>query len=135
MRNKIQVGDSVSITKTFSDEDVCQYADLSMDRNPIHLDQDVAAESMFGQRIVHGMLVASLFSGLLGMKLPGKGSIYLSQQVKFKAPVYLGDEITASVEVMGVREDKPIVSLRTYCTNAKGVVVVDGEAVVMVPEG
>ena len=82
-----KVGDSDSITKRFSPEDVARFAEVSADANPIHLDDAAAAESVFGQRVVHGMLVGSLFSALIGMQLPGKGSIYLGQNLSFKAPV------------------------------------------------
>ncbi|MCL4158562.1 UNVERIFIED_CONTAM: hypothetical protein GTU68_012634, partial [Idotea baltica] len=99
---KFNVGDNASITKRFSSEDVVQFADVSEDNNPIHLDDAAAAESIFGQRVVHGMLVGSLFSALIGTKLPGKGSIYLGQNLSFKAPVMIDDEITATVEVTSV---------------------------------
>jgi len=131
--SNIQVGDKASVKQKFIDTDVKEFSKLSLDTNPLHLDADFAGDSIFGQRIVHGMLVASLFSGLLGMKLPGAGSIYLGQTLSFKGPVYLGDEVTATVEVIKIREDKPIVTLRTYCTKQDGSVVIDGEAVVKVP--
>ena len=79
------------------------------------------------------MLTASLFSGLLGEKLPGKGTIYLGQTLKFSAPVPIGEKVTATVEIINIREDKPIITLRTYCTDSKGNLVIDGEAVVLVP--
>lgn len=132
MNSKIKVGDKVSVTKIFSDENVRDFSKLSLDTNPIHLDSAYAEESIFGQRIVHGMLVASLFSGLLGVELPGKGSIYLGQSLSFTAPVHIGEEITATVEVIKIRTDKPIVTLRTFCLNSKGFVVIDGEAIVKV---
>jgi acyl dehydratase len=78
------------------------------------------------------MLVASLFSGLLGKELPGEGSIYLGQSLRFVAPVYPGDELTAMVEITNIREDKPILTMRTTCVNADGTVVIEGEAVVKV---
>jgi acyl dehydratase len=81
---------------------------------------------------VHGILVASLFSGLIGMKLPGEGSIYLGQHLSFKAPVAIGEQVTASVEIIKIRKDKPIITLRTVCVNSEGKVVIDGEAVVKV---
>ena len=130
MNANLKVGDKVSVTKIFSDEDVRDFSNLSLDKNPLHLDSIYAKKSLFGQRIVHGMLVASLFSGLLGVELPGEGSIYLGQSLSFPAPVFIGDEITATVEVVKIREDKPIVTLRTFCVNSQGVVVVDGEAIV-----
>ena len=132
MKSDLNVGDKTSVSKIFTDEDVRGFSDLSLDKNPIRLDQAFAEESIFGKRIVHGMLVASLFSGLLGMKLPGEGSIYLGQSLSFKAPIYIGDEVTATVEIIKIREDKPIVTLKTVCVNSKGVVVIEGEAVVKV---
>ncbi len=107
-----------------------QFANISKDTNPIHLDEKFAANSVFGQKVVHGMLVASLFSGLIGVELPGQGSIYLGQSLSFKAPVPIGEKVTASVEIIKIREDKPIVTLSTICVNATGEVVVEGEAVV-----
>lgn len=132
MKSNLKMGDKVSISKCFTETDVQLFSELSLDENPLHLDPDFAKESIFGQRIVHGMLVSSLFSGLLGCQLPGEGSIYLGQSLRFKAPVYLGDEVTATVEVLQVRPDKPIVTLRTYAINQNGKLVIDGEAVVKV---
>ena len=131
MANQLKIGDSASVTKAFSQEEVIQFADISGDHNPIHLDEAFAAESIFGQLIVHGMLVASLFSGLIGEELPGQGTIYLSQTVSFKAPVLIAEEVTATVEVVAMREDKPIITLKTTCRNAAGKVVIKGEAVVL----
>jgi acyl dehydratase len=130
---KIKVGDKVSMTKVITEEDVRQFADISNDTNPIHLDEEFASGSIFGQRIAHGMLVASLFSGLIGKKLPGEGTVYLGQNLKFRAPVPIGARVTASVEVIKIREDKPIATLRTVCMNEIGEVVIDGEAVVRIP--
>ena len=133
MKRKLKIGDKASRSKVFTQDEVKVFAQISTDTNPIHLDADFAAASVFGQRIVHGMLVSSLFSGLLGAELPGEGTIYLGQNLSFKAPVPVGDEVTASVEVIKIREDKPIVTLRTLCIDSQGKVVVDGEAVVMAP--
>jgi acyl dehydratase len=132
MSSDLKVGDKATVVKIFTDEDVLDFSNLSLDKNPIHLDQSFAEKSIFGKKIVHGMLVASLFSGLLGMKLPGKGSIYLSQSLSFTAPIYIGEKVTATVEVINIRPDKPIVTLRTFCLNSKGLLVVEGEAVVKV---
>lgn len=132
MDRTIQVGDKAFISKAFTEQEVFRFAEISTDKNPLHLDKDFGRTSIFGRRIVHGMLVASLFSGLIGMELPGEGSIYLGQNLNFKAPVAIGEEITASVEIIRIREDKPIVTLRTVCTNSAGKVVIDGEAVVKV---
>lgn len=130
MRKDLKVGDKVSLSKVFTEDDVRQFAHVSEDTNPIHLDEEFAAASVFGQRIVHGMLAASLFSGLIGVKLPGEGSIYLGQNLSFKAPIPIGEEVTATVEIVKIREDKPIVTLRTDCVNSEGQVVIEGEAVV-----
>lgn len=126
----LKIGDKASITKIFTKEEVKQYADLSTDKNPIHIDDNFAKDTIFGQCIVHGMLVASLFSGLLGEKLPGKGTIYLGQNLLFIHPVFIGEQVTVSVEVTKIRKDKPIVTLQTLCKNSEGEIVIDGEAVV-----
>jgi len=130
MSRDLKVGDTASVSKIFTDEDVLGFSNLSLDNNPIHLDQSYAENSVFGKKIVHGMLAASLFSGLLGMKLPGEGSIYLGQSLSFTAPIYIGDRVTATVEIVNIRPDKPIITLRTYCLNSEGSLVIDGEAVV-----
>jgi len=132
MDKTLRVGDRAQISKAFSEEEVFRYAEISTDMNPLHLDKEFGRASIFDQRVVHGMLVASLFSGLIGMKLPGKGSIYLGQNLSFKAPVGIGEEVTATVEIIKIREDKPIVTVRTTCVNAGGMIVIEGEAVVKV---
>ncbi|MDX1764281.1 MAG: MaoC family dehydratase [bacterium] len=131
-RKRLKVGDKASARRVFTREDVVHFSGLSLDRNPIHLDEAFAAASVFGQPIVHGMLVASLFSGLIGVELPGEGSIYLGQNLRFKAPVPVGEEVTASVEIVKIRADKPIITLRTLCLNHVGEIAIDGEAVVKV---
>jgi acyl dehydratase len=134
MGNILKVGNKAFVSKAFSEEEVFQFANISTDRNPLHLDKDFGEATVFGQRIVHGMLVASLFSGLIGTELPGVGSIYLGQNLTFKAPVAIDEQVTASVEIIHVREDKPIVTLRTLCINSEGTVVIEGEAVVKAME-
>ena len=129
----VAVGQRVSYTRPISADDISLFAALTGDCNPVHLDNAYAATTPFGHRIAHGMLVASLISAAIANDLPGPGSVYLGQTLKFLAPVYPDDTITATVEVVGVREDKPIVTLRTICTNQNGVQVIDGEAVVLVP--
>ncbi len=133
MKRELKVGDTASITRLFTDEDVRLYADLSTDHNPVHLDEDFAKQTQFGQRIVHGMLVSSLFSALLGEHLPGHGTIYMSQNIQFKAPVYLNTPVIATVEIVNIREGKPIVTLQTTCVDESGKVLVTGEAVMFVP--
>ena len=132
MSNTLKVGDKAVLSRSFTEEEVFQFANISTDKNPLHLDKDFGGASVFGQRIVHGMLVASLFSGLIGMKLPGEGSIYLGQNLTFKAPVAIDEQVTASIEIINIREDKPIITLRTVCINSEGTVVIEGEAVVKI---
>jgi len=130
----LKVGDSAEISKTIADADVRAFAELTGDHNPVHLDEGYAASTRFGRRIAHGMLGASLISAVLANELPGRGTVYLSQTLRFTAPVFLGDTVTARVTVKSVREDKPVVTLETVCTNERGERVVEGEAVVLVPK-
>jgi len=132
MGKMLRIGDKAILSKAFTEEEVFRFAELSTDKNPLHLDKDFGRASIFGQRIVHGMLVASLFSGLIGMQLPGEGSIYLGQTLAFKAPVAIGEQVTATVEIIKIREDKPIVTLRTLCIDSGGKVLIEGEALVKV---
>jgi acyl dehydratase len=124
-------GDKASRSLTITDETIRLFADLSGDHNPVHLDDAYAAETRFGRRIAHGMIAASLTSATLANELPGPGSVYLSQTLTFKAPVFPGDTITATVEVQQVRPDKPIVTLSTLCTNQAGAAVLEGQAVIL----
>ncbi len=126
-----KVGDEAAITKRITSEDILMFAEVSTDNNPVHLDDAYAATTRFGKRIAHGIISAGLISAVIGTKLPGVGAIYLSQTLKFKAPVYIGDVITARAVVKAIREDKPIMTLQTVCTNQDGKEVTDGEAVVM----
>ena len=127
-----QKGAGASITKKISAEDVETFANLTGDKNPVHLDEAYARRTRFGKRIAHGMLGASLISTVLGMYLPGPGTIYLSQTLQFLAPVYLDDVLTAEVTVTNVREDKPIITLETRCLNQDDTLVLMGEAKVLV---
>ena len=124
------VGTRAERIRIITDADIVHFAEVSGDRNPLHLNEEYAAHSLFGKRIAHGFLTGSLISALIGMDLPGAGSIYLGQTLKFLAPVYIGDTITASVEVISTREDKRLVTLRTDCTNQDGKLVLTGEAIV-----
>jgi 3-hydroxybutyryl-CoA dehydratase len=128
-----RIGDSASISKTFTDDDVLTFANISGDKNPIHLDEDYAAKTRFGKRLVHGILTSGLISALLGMELPGPGSIYIKQTLNFRAPVFIGDTITVKVTVTNIRKDKPIITLDTICTNQDEILVIDGEAVLLTP--
>ena len=129
---RIKVGDTASSTRKITDADILGFAALSGDHNPLHLDDSYAATTRFGKRVAHGMFSASLISAVLGNDLPGTGSIFLSQTLKFLAPVYPGDILTARVTVTDVREDKPIVTLETVCENQRGETIIRGEAVVLV---
>ena len=115
---------------TITEADIVRFADISGDHNPVHLDAEYAARSPFGERIAHGFLTGAYISAVLGMELPGPGSIYLGQTLKFLAPVHIGDTIKVNVEVIAVREEKRVITLRTDCTNQKGVVVLTGEATI-----
>ena len=125
----LQIGQTAQLSKTITDEDVRRFAELSLDTNPVHLDEEYARQSLFGQRISHGMLYGSLISAVLGTKLPGPGCIYLSQTFKFSKPVFLGDTITAQVEITALNEEKRLVTLNTSCLNQQGQPVLTGEAV------
>jgi 3-hydroxybutyryl-CoA dehydratase len=127
-----KIGDSASISKTITDRDIQAFADVTGDHNPLHLDDEYAAKTRFGRRIAHGMLSASLISAVLANELPGAGSVYLSQTLKFVKPVFPGDTVTARVTVTGVREDKPIITLETVCVNQRNELVLKGEATVLV---
>ena len=125
-------GDSRSLTKTIGHAEVAVFAELSEDRNPIHLCDEAAAASPFGGRVAHGMLSASLFSAIIGERLPGRGTIYLSQSLRFRAPVRVGDEVTASVTVLEVTPERR--RARLMCEARVGeTLVIDGEAEVLVP--
>lgn len=127
------VGDHATIAHIITPSAVDQFAELTGDTNPVHLDDDYAAQTRFKRRIAHGMLGAGLISAVLGTRLPGPGSIYLSQTLRFAAPIHLGDRLETRVEIIAMRSDKPIATLRTSCTNQDGVLVIDGEAVLMLP--
>jgi acyl dehydratase len=133
MQMELKLGASASRTKRITAEDIEAFARASGDMNPVHLDAAYAATTPFGRRIAHGLLTASIVSAVLGNDLPGPGTIYMSQELKFKAPVYLDDEITATVELIRYREDRRIATFRTVCTNQEGKLVLEGEAVVIAP--
>ena len=126
----IKVGEEASLARTITEAHIVLYAGLTGDMNPIHVDAEQAAQSMFGERIAHGMLVAGLISTVLGSQLPGPNTIYLGQDLKFTAPVKIGDTITVVVTVTDKRDDKRIIKLRTTATNQRGEMVIDGGAVV-----
>ncbi|MEH7377377.1 MaoC family dehydratase [Neobacillus drentensis] len=127
----IQIGDSAVFSKTVSEFDIYQFAGLTGDFNPMHIDGEFAKKTIFKERIAHGLLTGSFISTVLGMKLPGPNSIYLSQNFKFTAPVKIGDSIKAIVEVVEKRDDKKLIKLKTQVLNQREEIVVDGEALVM----
>lgn len=127
----LQVGQSAAWTKMITDEDVTLFASVSGDNNPVHMSEEFAMNTMFQKRIAHGMLCGSLFSTVLGTQLPGEGSIYLSQSLQFKKPVYLNDTITATVTVIEVIEDRNRVVMDTTAINQRGEIVISGQAVLM----
>lgn len=130
----LKIGDKASRTKTVTEADILAFAQASGDTNPVHLDDDYAATTRFGRRIAHGMLTASVISAILGNDLPGPGTVYMSQSLAFKAPVFIGDVVTATVEVIAYREQRRIATFHTTCTNQDGTLVLDGEAVVLAPK-
>ena len=129
---QIKIGDKFSTDRLVTDELIRKFADVSGDYNPIHLDEEAAKNTRFGKRIAHGMLSGAFISAVLGYELSERRIVYLSQSLRFVAPVFIGDTITATGSVTKIREDKPIVTLETICTNQNGEKVVTGEAVVMV---
>ena len=126
------VGQSATFSKTITEADLVLFAGVSGDFNPIHVNEEYAKTTMFKARIAHGMISAALISSVFGMKLPGPGCIYVSQSLKFKAPVFSGDTVKAQVEVTGLVLEKKFVTFRTTCWVHQKLVV-DGEATLMVP--
>jgi 3-hydroxybutyryl-CoA dehydratase len=130
---ELQVGQAAEFAKTVTEADVVLYAGITGDLNPAHINQVEAEKSRFGGRIAHGMLSAGLISAVLGTRLPGPGTIYLEQTLRFTRPVRIGDTVTARVEVIELIEKRRRVRLATSCANQDGEVVLEGEALVMVP--
>jgi 3-hydroxybutyryl-CoA dehydratase len=129
----LAAGMAAEYARTVGDADIVAFAEVSGDRNPAHLDEEAAARGPFGGRIAHGMLSAAYVSTALATKLPGPGTIYLSQSLRFVRPVRIGDTVTARVEVAEVIAAKRRVRLKTTCTNQRGETLLDGEALVLVP--
>ena len=128
----LHVGQTASLAKTITEADILLFGAVSLDTNPIHFDEELAAQSSFAGRIAHGMLSAGLISAVLGTRLPGPGTIYLSQSLRFRAPVRIGQTVTASVEITDLNLPRKSATLRTRCM-VKESVVIDGEAIVLVP--
>ena len=132
--NEMKIGDSASFTKTVTDTDVYMFAGITGDFNPAHVNQVEAEKGMFGKRIAHGMLSAGFSSAVLGTLLPGPGTIYMGQELRFTKPVAIGDTITATVTVAEMIIEKNRVILDTVCTNQNGEIVIKGKATVMPPK-
>lgn len=130
--SKFQIGQKASLEKVFTDEDVRTFAEISLDTNPVHLNDEYAANTIFKGRIVHGFLSGSLISAIIGTILPGEGTIYLNQTMNFRRPVRIGEKIKATVEIVGIKEEKGALTLNTYCENEHGEMVIEGSAVVKV---
>ncbi len=130
----IKIGDSFRTVREVTDELVRAFAEVSGDRNPIHLDEEFAAKTRFGRRIAHGMLSGAFISAVLGNEFSERRIVYMSQTMRFVAPVFIGDTITTTATVTHIREDKPIVTLETTCTNQNGQTTLTGESVVMILE-
>lgn len=128
------MGARAAVTRVIDAEMVEAFARLTGDTNPVHLDEDFAASTRFGRRIAHGMLLGGLISSVLANELPGRGTIYLSQTLSFKQPVFIGDTVTVTVTVLERNSHKPILSLQTICTNQHDTIVADGVATVLAPE-
>lgn len=132
--DELNVGDSAEFSKTVSESDIYLYAGLTGDLNPAHINEEYARKTFFKSRIAHGMLTAGFISAVLGNKLPGPGTIYLRQELRFLAPVHIGDTITGRVEVLEIKVEKNRVKFKTICINQRGKTILDGEAVVSPPK-
>ncbi|GHS86441.1 dehydrogenase [Synergistales bacterium] len=131
--DELSVGLSASLSRVITREDITRFAEVTGDRNPIHLDEEFAREFRIGKKplgrnIAHGMLSAGMLSAVLGTQLPGPGGVYMSQTLSFKKPVFIGDTITAKVEIIDLNPEKHHIRASTVCVNQDEVVVVDGEA-------
>lgn len=129
-----KIGHTASVTKTILNEDILAYAKLSGDYNPLHMDEEYARRSQFKSRIAHGMLTASLISNILGMKLPGTGGIYVSQQMQFLKPVRIGDTITCVGEVIEWNATTRLLTIQTDCFNQRGEKVIEGRGQMLVEQ-
>ncbi|MGD0245861.1 MAG: MaoC family dehydratase [Streptosporangiaceae bacterium] len=125
----IKTGDEASLSRTITEAHIVAFAGLCGDMNPVHVDAEQAKQSIFGERIAHGMLLAGMISAVLGTELPGPNCVYLGQDLRFTAPVKIGDTVRVTVEVTQKRDDKRIITLRTTVTNQRGETAIEGTAV------
>ncbi len=131
--DEISIGQTASFNKQVGEQDVSLFSALSGDVNPVHLDESYAAGTIFGERIAHGMLTGAIISAALAMELPGPGTVYLGQTLRFTRPVKIGDRITVHLEVTGKRDDKGFVTLDCKVLNQNDKLVASGEAQVLAP--
>ena len=132
--DQLHVGDEAEWSRTVTETDIALFAAATGDMNPFHMDEEFAKTTVFGGRIAHGMMLAGMISRVLGMQLPGHGTIYASQSLSFRAPVRIGDTVTARVQVAEVLRDQRRVRLSTTCRNQEGTILVEGEAMVSPPK-
>lgn len=131
---ELRVGEKAEFSKTLSETDVYLYAGVTGDLNPAHINEEYAKKTFFKTRIVHGMLLAGLISGVLGNRLPGPGTVYIRQEMTFLAPVRIGDTITACVEILEIMTEAKRIKAKTTCVNQEGTLVLDGVAIVSPPK-
>ena len=131
--NSMHLGMNESIQKIITEDDVISFSNISGDNNPIHLSDEYAKQTRYKKRIAHGLLSASFFSAIFGTKLPGNGCVYLSQSLKFKYPVYIGDEVTATVTILEINKEKNTIAFSTIC-RVKNKIVIDGMAEIYLPD-
>jgi acyl dehydratase len=124
----LQVGQSATRTKTITDADLQAYAEITGDYNPLHFDDDFAAGTRFGRRVAQGGITAGMLNALVAMDLPGAGTVFMSQALTYKAPAYVGDTLTAKVEVLSLKPDKPVCQLKFEITNQAGTLLLEAEA-------
>ncbi len=132
--DQLKVGQTASFSKTITEYDVYTFAGVTGDLNPAHINEEFARQTQFHGRIAHGMLSAGLISAVIGMQLPGPGTIYLGQELSFRSPVHIGDTITATVTVRSLNLERNRAELDTVCTNQDGIQVVIGSAKIMPPK-
>ena len=130
--NDLEIGESAAYSQTITDADIKAFAGISGDNNPVHMDDEYASNSRYKKRIAHGLLSASFFSALFGTKLPGYGCVYVSQNLNFKRPIYLGDTVVAKITVISIDYDKKRVKFETTCTVRKKIVI-EGFAEIFIP--
>ncbi len=126
------VGQEAKIIKSFTTKDIVEFAEISGDNNPVHLNEDYAKNTIFKKRIVHGFLYSSLISAVIGTKLPGNGSIYLHQELNFKKPVYHNENVTALVRITQIKKEKSLIYLDTFCMKDDDDIVVEGKAIIKI---